>query len=88
MLITHEMFAGFAPKAVCDAREQNEVGICLSCVSREEVDALVRKALAAGGTTYEEPKDYGSSYGHGFQDLDGHVWDLMWMDPAAAAPQA
>lgn len=60
--------------------------ICLSTESREEVDALVAKALAAGGTTYKEAQDYGFMYGHAYQDLDGHIWELMWMDPNAAAP--
>jgi predicted lactoylglutathione lyase len=49
---------------------------------------MVKAALAAGGTTYNAPQDHGFMYGHGFQDLDGHVWELMWMDPAAVPPQA
>jgi hypothetical protein len=57
--------------------------VCLSADSREAVDALIGKAKAAGGTTFREPQDYGFMYGHAFQDLDGHIWELMWMDPAA-----
>lgn len=83
MLLTHEKFELFTPKPISDARETSEVLICLSCASRSEVDDLVRKAVAAGGTTFRDPQDHGFMYGHAFQDLDGHIWELMWMDPAA-----
>lgn len=86
MLLTHEKFAGFTPKPVCDAKKSTEVLICLSCESREQVDALVRKAVAAGGSTYNEPQDHGFMYAHGYADLDGHIWEVVWMDPAAVAP--
>ena len=58
--------------------------IALSFDSREEVDAIVAKAVAAGGRTYSEPKDHGFMYQHGFQDLDGHVWEVFWMEPNAS----
>lgn len=83
MLLTHAKFQGFTPKAICDATKSSEVLICLSCESRAHVDELVGKAVAAGGTTYAEPKDYGFMYQHGYQDLDGHLWELIWMDPSA-----
>ena len=57
--------------------------MCLSQESRESVDDTVKKAVAAGGTTYAEPKDYGFMYQHGFQDPDGHIWELVYMDPKA-----
>lgn len=57
--------------------------MCLSCESRAQVDDYVRKAVAAGGSTYNEPQDHGFMYAHGFQDLDGHIWELMYMDPSA-----
>jgi hypothetical protein len=57
--------------------------VCLSCESRAHVAELVGKALAAGGTTYAEPKDYGFMYSHGFQDPDGHIWELIYMEPEA-----
>ena len=82
MLLTHGKFKEFTPKQVVDATKATEVLVCLSCESRGHVDELVRKARAAGGTIYNEPKDYGFMYGHGFQDPDGHIWELMWMDPA------
>lgn len=83
MLLTHEKFKAFTPKEICDATKSSEVLICLSCDSREQVDEMVRKAVAAGGTTYNQPQDHGFMYGHGYQDLDGHIWELMWMDPGA-----
>jgi uncharacterized protein len=57
--------------------------LCLSCESREKVDEMVRKAVAAGGTTYNESQDHGFMYAHGFQDLDGHIWELIYMEPDA-----
>ena len=83
MLLTEAKFQTFTPKTICDATKSTEVLNCLSCESRSEVDEQVRKAVAAGGTTYNEPQDHGFMYAHGFQDLDGHIWELMWMDPAA-----
>jgi len=83
MLLNHEKFAGFSPKPIADTSQSLEVLTTLSRDSREAVDAIVKAALAAGGSTYNEPKDYGFMYGHGFQDLDGHVWEVMWMDEGA-----
>lgn len=88
MLLTHEKFASFSPRPIADTARSIEVLTCLSRESRADVDAMVKAALAAGGTTYKEPQDHGFMYGHGFQDLDGHVWELMWMDPNAVPPQA
>ena len=84
MLLTHAKFKEFTPKKISDATKSSEVLVCLSCESRAQVDEQVRKAVAAGGTTYTDPKDHGFMYGHGFQDLDGHIWELIWMDPSAA----
>lgn len=61
---------------------ETEVLVALSCENRAKVDEIVRKAVAAGGTTYNEAKGYGFMYQHGFQDLDGHIWEYLWMDPA------
>ena len=85
MLLTHPKFKEFTPKAICDAMKSTEVLVCLSCESREKVDNLVRKAVAASGITYAEPKDYGFMYQQGFQDLDGHIWELIYMEPSAIA---
>jgi predicted lactoylglutathione lyase len=82
MLLTEPKFKEFTPKAICDASKSSEVLIALSCESRAHVEELVRKAKAVGGTLYAEPKDYGFMYQHGYQDLDGHIWELFYMDPA------
>ena len=71
---------------VADAARSTEVLVCLSCESRDEVDALVRKALAAGGTAPRAPQDHGFMYAHGFEDPDGHIWELVAMDPNAPPP--
>lgn len=86
MLLTHAKFAEFTPKAICDATKSTEVLVCLSCESRAEVDAIIGKAIAAGGATNKPPMDYGFMYGHGFEDLDGHIWEYIWMDPNAVQP--
>jgi uncharacterized protein len=81
MLLTHAKFKQFTPKAICDASKSTEVLIALSCESRQHVDDLVRKATAAGGSTYAERKDLGFMYQHGYQDPDGHIWELFYMEP-------
>ena len=86
MLLVEPFFQTFTKKQIADAGKTTEVLICLSCVSRAEVDELVRKAIAAGASTPNAPQDHGFMYGHGFQDLDGHIWELMYMDPNAAPP--
>jgi predicted lactoylglutathione lyase len=86
MLLVEPFFQTFINKQIADAGKTTEVLICLSCESRAEVDELVRKAVAAGGSTPNAPQDHGFMYGHGFQDLDGHLWEVMYMDPSAAPP--
>jgi len=86
MLLVEPFFRTFTKKPIANARETTEVLVCLSCESRAEVDDLVRKALAAGGTAPNAPQDHGFMYGHGFEDLDGHIWELIAMDPNAAPP--
>jgi len=83
MLLTHEKFKTFTPNPICDATKSTEVLVCLSAESRTKIDEIVRKAIAAGGKTYNEPQDHGFMYGHGFQDLDGHIWELVYMEPGA-----
>jgi predicted lactoylglutathione lyase len=79
MLLTHAKFRVFTPKAICDTNQAVEVLLNLSCESREQVDALVAKALAAGGSTYDAPEDLGFMYSHSFVDPDGHGWGLFHM---------
>jgi predicted lactoylglutathione lyase len=85
MLLTHEKFKTFTPNLICDATKSTEVLTCLSMESRAKVDEMVHQAVAAGGTTYNEPQDHGFMYGHGFQDLDSHIWELICMEPSAIA---
>jgi predicted lactoylglutathione lyase len=85
MLLTHARFSDFTPKAICDTSLAVEVLFNLSCDSREQVDALVAKALAAGGTTYDKPEDYGFMYSHSFVDPDGHGWGLFHMSAMPAS---
>lgn len=88
MLLVEPFFKGFTPKPVADASQSTEVLLCVACASRAEVDELVRKAVAAGARAPMPAQDHGFMYQHGYEDLDGHQWELMFMDPAAAPPQA
>ena len=83
MLLTEEKFKMFTKKEIADATHSTEAIICLSADSREQVDEMINKALDAGGTTPNEKQDHGFMYGWGYQDLDGHLWEVMWMDPGA-----
>lgn len=79
MLLMEDFFKTFTSKRIASAHEVTEVLTCLSCESREEVDQLVAKALKAGGKVPREPQDHGFMYAHGFEDLDGHIWELAYM---------
>ena len=83
MLLVQPFFQGFTRKALCDARTHTEVILCLSADSRAAVDGMVDKALAAGGSEPMEAKDYGFMYQRGFQDPDGHLWEVVHMDEGA-----
>ena len=80
MLLVEPFFKTFTPKPIADARSATEVILAVSCESKGEVDEMVRKAVAAGATTPMPAQDHGFLYQHGYQDLDGHLWELMWMD--------
>jgi predicted lactoylglutathione lyase len=79
MLLDRAFFKTFTHKAIADTRSHTEALICISCDSKAEVDALVRKALAGGAKVPREPQDHGFMYYHGFEDLDGHTWELAYM---------
>ena len=81
MLLVESFFKTFTKKSLCDATKSTEVLVCLSADSRAKVNELVAIAVAAGGTTPMESKDHGFMYQHGFQDLDGHLWELVYMEP-------
>lgn len=83
MLLVEPFFQGFTKKRISDAKAATEVLLALSFDSREQVAAIVAKAVAAGATTPIEPQDHGYMYQHGFEDLDGHQWEVFWMDPNA-----
>ena len=83
MLLTRDFFKTFTKKEIADARTQTEVITALSADSKEAVDELADQALAAGGQPANEPMEDGPMYGRSFQDLDGHLWEVIWMDPSA-----
>src|SRR5690349_20738438 len=78
MLLTHDKFRQFTPKAIADARTSTEVLLCLSADSRDAVDAMVGRAGSGGGKADPTPRpDYGFMYGRSFEDPDGHIWEVM-----------
>jgi predicted lactoylglutathione lyase len=81
MLLTHPKFKEFTKKDIADAHKTTEVLTCLSFDERDKVDEVVDKAVAAGGREARAPQDHGFMYGRSFDDLDGHVWEIIWMDP-------
>jgi predicted lactoylglutathione lyase len=83
MLLVEPFFKTFTPKPVADAKRSTEALVALSAPSREAVNRMVETALAAGARRYREPEDRGFMYQWGFEDLDGHIWEHVWMDPAA-----
>lgn len=89
MLLTHDKFQQFTPKKIVDAKTSNQVLICLSADSRDAVDDIVGKAAGAGGSADPSPKaDFSFMYGRSFEDPDGHMWEVMWMDVEAHAAGA
>ncbi|MFJ7203173.1 VOC family protein [Streptomyces sp. NPDC098789] len=83
MLLTEARFKDFTHKAIADTATTTEVLLCLSAESRGAVDELVDGAVGAGATEPRAAQDHGFMYGRAFEDLDGHTWEIMWMDPAA-----
>ena len=87
MLIAEPRFADFTAKPIADAHAVTEAIVCVSADSREGVDEFAETALANGGTTARDPMDYGFMYGRSFHDPDGHLWEVLYMDPAALEEQ-
>ena len=83
MLLAEPFFRTFTKREPCDTRSHTEGLFALSCDSRAEVDAMVHRAVDSGGSYAMEPIDHGFMYGWSFYDLDGHHWEVLWMDPAA-----
>ncbi|WP_432378206.1 VOC family protein [Duganella sp. P38] len=81
MLLTEDFFRSLIDKPLAQAKKGNEVIICLSCESREEVDSLIARAVAGGARIPHPPEDHGFMYDQGFEDPDGHLWNLVWLAP-------
>ena len=84
MLLTEPFFRGFTKRELCDTTRQSEALLAVSCRDRAEVDELVNKAVAAGGSHAMDPQDHGFMYAWSFYDPDGHHFEVVWMDPKAA----
>ena len=82
MLLTKPFFRQFTDKTIADATSTAEVLVALSTESKDKVNAMVDAALAAGGTETQPPQNHGFMCGRSFNDLDGHIWEIFWMDPA------
>jgi hypothetical protein len=80
MLLINDFFKTFTKKTICNAKNETEVLIAIDVESRDAVDAMVKKAISAGGSIYADPQDHGWMYGHSFADLDGHQWEVLYMD--------
>ena len=86
MLLREPFFRTFTKKEICDTGSHTEALLAISCGSRAEVDEIVNKAVAAGGKHAIDPMDHGFMYGWSFYDVDGHHWEVIWMDPSAGGP--
>ena len=85
MLLSEARFKDFTPRTIADARTTTEAIVCLGAASRADVDRIADAALANGGSPVLDAQDHGFMYGRGFADPDGHIWEVMWMDPAVAS---
>jgi len=84
MLLVEKFFKTFIPdKDICDAKKSTETLIALMAESRAKVDEMIDKVVSAGGTEYRKAQDYGWMYGRAFQDIDGHIWEIGYMDESA-----
>jgi hypothetical protein len=83
MLLVEKFFKTFTKKEICDATKETEVISALSVESREKVDQMINKVMEAGGRESRAPQDYGWMYGRGFEDIDGHLWEIIYMDESA-----
>ncbi len=86
MLLVEDYFKTFIQKEISDTTNTSEVILAISAENREQVDEFVNKALDAGGTHSKDAIDHGFMYGWGFQDIDGHLWEIFYMDPSAVNP--
>ncbi|HEX5984080.1 MAG TPA: VOC family protein [Solirubrobacterales bacterium] len=84
MLLERDRFADFVTRPIADPSEATALTVAVSAESREAVDAFAETALGAGAAPAKDPQEYGFMYQRSFHDLDGHLWEVMWMDPVAA----
>lgn len=81
MLLVEKFFKNFIPtREICDAKKNTEVLIAISAQSRKKVDEMINKVIAAGGSEYRNAEDHGWMYSRAFEDLDGHIWEILYMD--------
>ena len=83
MFLVEKFFRTFTKKEICDASKNTEVIVALSLESREKVDQIVNKAIESGGRESREPQDHGWMYGRSFEDINGHIWEIIYMDESA-----
>lgn len=83
MLLVEKFFKTFTKKEICDTTKNTEVIVALSAESREKVDQMISKAMEAGGRESREPQDHGWMYGRSFEDINGHLWEIIYMDESA-----
>jgi predicted lactoylglutathione lyase len=83
MLLVEKFFKTFTKKEICDSSKNTEVIVALSVEGREKVDQMINKAIEAGGREYREPQDHGWMYGRSFEDINGHIWEIIYMDESA-----
>ncbi|GAA1459629.1 VOC family protein [Williamsia maris] len=88
MLLNTPRFIDFIVGDICDTASAHEVLLAISADRRDEVDELTDTALAAGGSVWKDPQDHGFMYGRSFRDIDGHVWEVVWMDPSAISGES
>ena len=83
MLLVEKFFKTFTKKEICDSSKNTEVIVALSVEGREKVDQMINKVIEAGGREYREPQDHGWMYGRSFEDINGHIWEIIYMDESA-----
>jgi uncharacterized protein len=83
MLLVEKFFKTFTKKEICDTTKNTEVIVALSAESREKVDQMINKAIEAGGMEPKEPQDHGWMYERSFEDINGHLWEIIYMDESA-----
>jgi uncharacterized protein len=83
MLLVEKFFKTFTKKEICDTSKNTEVIVALSVEGREKVDQMIKKAIEAGGRESREPQDHGWMYGRSFEDINGHIWEIIYMDESA-----